>query len=443
MLQIRLFEDLAQRLFLANEIEGSIHLYQGEEAVAVGVCDALEPEDAVAATYRGHGVLLARGSDPARAVRGAARPRDRPLRWPRRLDERRRSRARRDRLLRDRRRLDRRRDRRRARIQLREDDTVAVAFFGDGAVNQAYFHECLNFAGVRQLPVVYVCENNQYGEFTPVRRGDGRRADRAAGGAYGLPGSRSTATMSRRSAQPRATPSNAHGRATDRRCSSATPTGTRDTHAMTIRAGTDPTRSSRPGSPRPAVARRSAARPGLGRREARARIEERSTQRSNGARTAPQPDPGRACVGDEGERMTELSFRLAVRDALAEEMEPRRAVVLLGEDVRIGGVFNATPELFGRFGPTRVLDTPISELGFTARHSAPPFAACGPWSRSCSPTSSGWSSTRSRTRRRSTGTSRTSRRASRSSSARRSVPAVASGRSTPRRRPGGCWASPG
>ncbi len=183
-----MFEDTAQRLFLANEIEGSIHLYQGEEAVAVGVCTALEPDDAVAATYRGHGVLLARGSDPARlfaellgrdtglcggragsmnvvdlehgvigcfgivggsiaAATGAA-----------------------------------------LASQLREDDTVAVAFFGDGAVNQAYFHECLNFAGVRRLPAVFVCENNQYGEFTPYASvtAGGRIAPRAA--AYGLPG---------------------------------------------------------------------------------------------------------------------------------------------------------------------------------------------------------------------------------------------------------------
>jgi acetoin:2,6-dichlorophenolindophenol oxidoreductase subunit alpha len=188
MVRIRVFEDIAQRLFLANEIDGSIHLYQGEEAVAVGVCTALEPDDAVAATYRGHGVLLARGSDPARlfaellgretglcggragsmnvvdlqhgvigcfgivggsiaAATGAA-----------------------------------------LASQLREDDTIAVAFFGDGAVNQAYFHECLNFAGVRRLPAVYVCANNQYGEFTPYASvtAGGRIAPRAA--AYGLPG---------------------------------------------------------------------------------------------------------------------------------------------------------------------------------------------------------------------------------------------------------------
>lgn len=188
MVRIRVFEDAAQRLFLANEIEGSIHLYQGQEAVAVGVCGALEPDDAIAATYRGHGVLLAAGSDPARlfaellgretglcggragsmnvvdlehgvigcfaivggsiaAATGAA-----------------------------------------LAAQLREDDTVGVAFFGDGAANQAYFHECLNFASVRGLPAVYVCENNQYGEFTPYASVTGGGRIAARGAAYGLPG---------------------------------------------------------------------------------------------------------------------------------------------------------------------------------------------------------------------------------------------------------------
>jgi len=61
-----------------------------------------------------------------------------------------------------------------------------------------------------------------------------------------------------------------------------------------------------------------------------------------------------------------LTYRLAVRDALLEEMDRDPAVVLLGEDIRIGGVFNATPGLFDRFGPDRVIDTPISEMAFTA-----------------------------------------------------------------------------
>ncbi len=63
--------------------------------------------------------------------------------------------------------------------------------------------------------------------------------------------------------------------------------------------------------------------------------------------------------------MREVSYREAVRDALAEELERDERVVLLGEDVTLGGVFNATPELVSRFGPNRVIDTPISELAFT------------------------------------------------------------------------------
>jgi len=62
MLQIRLLEDAVHRLFLNNEIEGTTHLYQGQEAVAVGVCDMLKPGDTVAATYRGHGAALALAS---------------------------------------------------------------------------------------------------------------------------------------------------------------------------------------------------------------------------------------------------------------------------------------------------------------------------------------------------------------------------------------------
>jgi TPP-dependent pyruvate/acetoin dehydrogenase alpha subunit len=188
MLRIRLFEDAVFRLFLANEVEGTTHLYQGQEAVAVGVIAALEPRDAVAATYRGHGAALALGTDPTAlmaellgretgtnggrggsmnvtdlehgligcfgivggsiaAATGAA-----------------------------------------LASQLTKDESVAVAFFGDGATNQAYFHECLNFAAVRKLPIVYVCENNLYGEWTAMSSvtGGADIAGRAA--AYGMPG---------------------------------------------------------------------------------------------------------------------------------------------------------------------------------------------------------------------------------------------------------------
>jgi TPP-dependent pyruvate/acetoin dehydrogenase alpha subunit len=188
MLRIRLFEDAVHHLFLRNEIEGTTHLCQGQEAVNVGVCRVLQAGDTVAATYRGHGACLAMGASPERlfaellgratglnggrggsmnvvdlergvlgcfgivggsigAATGAA-----------------------------------------LASQLRADGAAAVAFFGDGAVNQAYFHECLNFASARQLPILYACENNLYGEWTPMAKvtAGGRILPRAE--AYGIPG---------------------------------------------------------------------------------------------------------------------------------------------------------------------------------------------------------------------------------------------------------------
>jgi TPP-dependent pyruvate/acetoin dehydrogenase alpha subunit len=186
MARIRSFEDAVMRAFQSGEIRGTTHLCSGQEAVSVGVCEALGPNDCVAATYRGHGAALALGCDPEAlfaeflgreggicggrggsmnvidlehrllgcfgivggsigAATGAA-----------------------------------------LAAELTGDGTVAAAFFGDGALNQAYFHECLNFAGVRDLPVVYACENNLYGEWTHMDEttAGGRLAQRAE--AYGI-----------------------------------------------------------------------------------------------------------------------------------------------------------------------------------------------------------------------------------------------------------------
>jgi acetoin:2,6-dichlorophenolindophenol oxidoreductase subunit alpha len=174
---IRRFEQEIHRLFLKGEVHGTTHLSAGQEAVPVGVCSALEPGDYVAGTYRGHGHALAKGTDPealaaemlGRATGvcggragsmnvvdlehgllgcfgivggsiGAATG---------------------------------------AAISAQRQGKVSVAFFGDGASNQGYFHECLNWAQVFDLPVVYVCENNFYGEFTPM-------ASVTAGGEIGI-----------------------------------------------------------------------------------------------------------------------------------------------------------------------------------------------------------------------------------------------------------------
>jgi TPP-dependent pyruvate/acetoin dehydrogenase alpha subunit len=168
MLLIREFENDMQRLFLKGEIHGTVHLYVGQEAVSVGVCAALESDDYVAATYRGHGAALAKGTEPV-AIAAELMGRQAGANGGRAgsmnvID------------------LDHGLigcfgiiggsigAATGAALSARRQGRVAVAFFGDGTTNQGYFWECLNFAKVLDLPVVFVCENNLYGEFTPLEK---------------------------------------------------------------------------------------------------------------------------------------------------------------------------------------------------------------------------------------------------------------------------------
>jgi TPP-dependent pyruvate/acetoin dehydrogenase alpha subunit len=166
MLLIRSFETSMHRLFLEGEVHGTTHLYAGQEAVAVGCCLALEPEDYITGTYRGHGHALAKGTAP-RALLAEMLGRATGVCGGRAgsmnvidlkhglvgcygivggsiaaaLG---------------------------ASLSAKRQGRVALAFFGDGASNQGYFHECLNMASVAALPMVFVCENNFYAEFTPL-----------------------------------------------------------------------------------------------------------------------------------------------------------------------------------------------------------------------------------------------------------------------------------
>lgn len=188
MREIKEFEHKADELSDAGEIPGPIHLYLGQEAVAVGVCLALGDDDVIASTHRGHGHVLAKGADIDRmmaellgketglnegrggsmhmvdfslgifgcnAIVGASVPHATGAAFSSKLDD---------------------------------DDRVSVSFFGDGASNQGVVHESMNMAAIWDLPVVYLCENNQYGVSTShedVVAGD-RISDRAGG--YGMEG---------------------------------------------------------------------------------------------------------------------------------------------------------------------------------------------------------------------------------------------------------------
>jgi pyruvate dehydrogenase E1 component alpha subunit len=188
MVEIRMFEEKVFELYGQNLVPGTIHLYVGEEAVAVGVCSALRRSDYITSTHRGHGHCIAKGADLKRtmaeilgketgycrgkggsmhiadfsigmlgatAVVGAGLP----IAVGAGLSAR-----------------------------LRKTDQVVACFFGEGASNQGTFHESINMASVWSLPVVFVCENNLYAMGTCQSRAMKIEnvANRAA--AYGIPG---------------------------------------------------------------------------------------------------------------------------------------------------------------------------------------------------------------------------------------------------------------
>jgi pyruvate dehydrogenase E1 component alpha subunit len=164
---IRSFEDTAQRLFENGEIGGFLHLSQGQEAVPVGTCTALRPDDYITSTHRGHGDVLAKGCEPkymfaelygrttgyCKGKGGSMHIADfsqgiigangivsggLPIITGVGLS-----------------------------IKMRGTDQVAVCFFGDGATAEGGFHEALNLASLWQVPVIFVCQNNLYGLSQP------------------------------------------------------------------------------------------------------------------------------------------------------------------------------------------------------------------------------------------------------------------------------------
>jgi TPP-dependent pyruvate/acetoin dehydrogenase alpha subunit len=189
MLRIRLFEETQSRVFKAGEQEGFTHLYLGEEAIAVGACLNLNPDDFITSTHRGHGHMIAKGGDFKKMMAelygrkagqclgrsGSLHIADRSIGMlgangivgdgnPIAVGAG-------------------------YSIRLRGTRQVVVSFFGDGATNQGTFHESLNMAASFDLPVVFVIENNglSCGTLTEsVCRVLNNLGDRAA--AYGIPG---------------------------------------------------------------------------------------------------------------------------------------------------------------------------------------------------------------------------------------------------------------
>ncbi|MCP4004518.1 MAG: thiamine pyrophosphate-dependent dehydrogenase E1 component subunit alpha [bacterium] len=187
MRTIRRFEEKLVELVTAGKLAGFLHLYAGQEAVAVGVCNQLDNRDIVNSTHRGHGHCIAKGVEVkgmmaelfgkstgtckgkggsmhiadldcgmlgANGIVGAGIP----LTAGAALT-----------------------------AQVKQTGGVAVGFFGDGATNQGAFHEALNMASIWKLPAVFILENNLYGEATPVEFVTGVRDLAERAGSYGMP----------------------------------------------------------------------------------------------------------------------------------------------------------------------------------------------------------------------------------------------------------------
>ena len=378
MLLIREFEEQLAGCWERGELPTSaIHLSTGQEAIAVGVCFALHDDDVIASTHRGHGHMLAKGAPPDRMMAeifgkqaglcagkggsmhvtdasiggigangivgssavlavGAA-----------------------------------------LAFAHQHQDRVAVAFMGDGATNQGMFHEALNLASAWRLPVLFVVENNGYGEFTAQSRSTNiaRLADRAA--AYGIPGetidgndvdqvydtARRLADAARGGAGPALL-----------ECTTYRLRGHMEGDAQSYRsveereqwARKDPIARLRGvlGDEHVLAAQAAEELSGNAGRTIAAAVQF--------ARTAPEPraaalsthvfspEPPRARSAPEGETVA-MTTSEAINLALREEMDRDASVVLLGEDVSLGGYLAVTTGLVDRFGSERVRDTPISE----------------------------------------------------------------------------------
>ena len=381
MRRIRAFEDKTADLFQEGVVKGTAHSYKGEEAIAAGVCATLRDDDIIASYHRGHGHCIAKGARidrmmaelmgrqtgycqglggsmhiadmelnimGANGIVGAAMP----LATGAGLA-----------------------------AKLQGTDQVAVAFFGDGASNQGVFHESLNLAAVWKLPVIFVCENNQYALSTSYRNTTAvsQVSNRAA--SYEIPG---------------ITVDGNDGvevylvlrEAVDRARAGEGPTLI---EAMTYRHGQHSLRVNLR-DPRPEdeiqfwmdrdpiarMEKRLTTEGGFSDEqfdETTQAVDEEIETAVTFGRESPEPQvqvmldavyaPHAAHIepGPNTERM--LSYPEALNEALDQEMLRDDRVFLMGEDVgATGGIFGVSKGLMERYGPERVRDTPISEATF-------------------------------------------------------------------------------
>jgi len=374
MVTIRRFEEKAFELFQRDLVMGAIHLSVGQEACAVGALSCLRPTDYLLTTHRGHGHCIMKGGDMvkmfaellgrstgyckgkggsmhiadfelgicgANGIVGGGLPISVGVGLA---------------------------------SKLLGDDAVTLCIFGDGACNQGSFHEALNLAALWKVPVVYICENNQYAVSTKIQNvlPIANIADRAL--AYGIEG----IVVDGNDVE---AVHEAVGWAVEKARKGGGPTlieektyrrfGHYAGDACHYRPKEECEEWARNNDPILRLEARISSKAPI--EDIKRRAEEKISRAVSEAEAAPLPPKEEAATDvfaevkiedtepqDKGSR--ELTYRDAIREALWQELEADPRVFLLGEDIGIhGGGFAVTKGLYDRFGPDRVRDTPISE----------------------------------------------------------------------------------
>ena len=389
MVLLRRFESVAQIACRKGETPGFLHLYIGQEASGVGICAHLRRTDWITSTHRGHGHALAKGGDPKRIMAelfgkadGICGGRGGTMHLY---------------------------DRSiglfgtngivaagighatgagmAARQQGRDD--IGVSFFGDGGSNHGNFHETLNFAAVQHAPVVFVCENNLYATATPFRTVTLNTDIASKAASYGMPGVAVDGNdvfavwLAMQEASERA---RSGGGPTLLECRTYRTVGHHEGDPV---VGTYRTQEEIDAwvkrDPIDMYRKRLVQDFGIATAEdlggIEAHIEKVVQEALEFARSSPEPDPAtvrqhvyanpvnppEALRPQPAGLTVKQGWLEAVRDGIAEEMRANPTILYFGEGTgERGGSFAHTKGLWAEFGPDRMVDTPISEQGFTS-----------------------------------------------------------------------------
>jgi len=371
MQRIRRFEERVSEQFAAGRLPGFVHLCIGQEAVPVGACASLNPDDYITSTHRGHGHLIAKGGELHRMMAelygketGYCRGRGGSMHIVdvglgilgangivgagtliaagAGLSS-----------------------------KVRGSGQVVVCFFGDDASTEGMFHESMNLAALWDLPVIFMCENNLYGQFTPYEKHTRVPDIAEKARAYGVPGvivDGNDVLAVKTATDEAAERARSGGGPTLIECKTYRWHGHMegDSYGYRTQAEIEEWKEKCPIRLIADGVASQAEFDGIDQK-----VEAAVTAAIEFAEGSPDPDPSTAAENvysvespskaiPDGHESDSLPMAMAIGQTLMEEMERDDRVVVLGEDVAIG-VFGVTAGLLAKFGENRVMDTPISE----------------------------------------------------------------------------------